>query len=369
MGGLSPRRALGLTLLAVALAASSAVAEPLLPEPVVISCPLGALPVTPSAPGALKGTAGARLQVGAAAAAGPLRDEQAYRDALAREYAVLTPENAMKMEVVQGVEGVFNFCDANLLASFAEANDMTVRGTPLVWHLRVPDWATAPERSRDEMIDVLRRHVTAVVSHFRGRVTEWDVVNEPIEADGSLRRSVWLDRIGPDYIDIALRAAHEADPDARLFLNDYGFEEGGPRADAYVALARRLLASGVPLHGIGMQAHLTADYPPAVGRVMATMNRFADLGLEVAVTELDVAAAPPTRARFGEGPGGWRDRQAAIYRAVVEACLRVRRCDTVVTWGVSDGHTWKPGEMPLLLDESYAPKPAYAAVAETLRRG
>jgi endo-1,4-beta-xylanase len=214
---------------------------------------------------------------------------------------------------------------------------------------------------------VLRGHITTVVGRYRGRIAAWDVVNEAIEEDGTLRDTFWLRIIGPEYIDMAFQWAHEADPDALLFYNDYASEGLGRKSDAVYALVQDMLERDVPIHGVGLQSHLVLTSPPVFKDVLANIKRLSDLGLLVHVTEMDVRMrGEPTEARL--------ERQARVYSAFLEACLEAENCTAFVLWGFTDRHSWIPGERPgwgsaLIFDESYQPKPAYEAMREALSGG
>ena len=192
---------------------------------------------------------------------------------------MLTPENAMKFGLVHPEPDRYDFADADYIVGFAEAHGMQVRGHNLVWHFQLPTWLTEGTWTRDELIDILHQHITTVVGHYRGRVAAWDVVNEAIADDGSLRDTIWLRGIGPEYIDMAFRWAHEADPDALLFYNDYAGEGLGAKSDAIYALVQGLLERGVPINGVGLQMHVSLRWSPQPQDVAANMERLGALGL------------------------------------------------------------------------------------------
>lgn len=306
------------------------------------------------------------IAIGAAVAPGALRDEPSYAETLSREFSMLTPENAMKFDPVHPEPARYDFADADFIVGFAETHDMRVRGHTLVWHSQLPAWLTQGTWTRDELIDILREHVTTVVGHYRGRVTAWDVVNEAVADDGWLRDTIWLRGIGPEYVDMAFRWAHEADPDALLFYNDYAAEGLGPKSDAVYALVQGLLERGVPINGVGLQMHVSLRWPPDPEAVAANMARLGALGLQVHVTEVDV------RIQDGSGTTEERlDAQARVYRDMMGVCLESSACKAFVTWGFTDRHSWIPQhtghpDAPLLFDGSYRPKPAYHAIMDAL---
>jgi endo-1,4-beta-xylanase len=307
------------------------------------------------------------LRIGAAVGPEALRCEPAYAGVLGREFSILTTENALKFGPVHPARERYDFEAADAIVEFAEANDMLVRGHTLVWHTQQPAWLEGAKWTRDELIEVLREHITTVVGRYRGRIAAWDVVNEAIEEDGSLRDTLWLRIIGPEYIDMAFRWAHEADPDALLFYNDYACEGLGCKSDAVYALVQGMLERDVPIHGVGLQTHLVLASPPGLEDVLANVKRLGDLGLLVHVTEMDVRMqGEPTEAKL--------ERQAQMYGEFLETCLEAENCTAFVLWGFTDRHSWIPGSNPgwgsaLIFDESYQPKPAYEALREVLSRG
>jgi endo-1,4-beta-xylanase len=340
----------------------------LLPLTLAVSCSSGAsIAPTPTPPPSLRSLAQAR-GIGIGAAVGPqfLREEPAYAETLGREFSMLTPENAMKFGLVHPEPDRYDFTDADYIVGFAEAHGMQVRGHTLVWHFQLPTWLTEGTWTRDELITILREHITTVVGHYRGRVAAWDVVNEAVGDDGPLRDTIWLRGIGPEYIDMAFRWAHEADPDALLFYNDYAGEGLGAKSDAIYALVQGLLERGVPIDGVGFQMHVSLRWSPQPQDVAANMERLGALGLQVHITEMDVA--------IQGAPGTVEERlaaQANIYRDMMDVCLGSSACKAFVTWGFTDRHSWIPlftgnADAPLLFDESYRPKPAYYAIMDAL---
>jgi endo-1,4-beta-xylanase len=308
-------------------------------------------------------------RIGVAVEPGLLAADANYRSAVSREFNTLTPENVMKFDHIHPAPQSFDFCDSDALVSYAAANHMQVRGHTLVWHQQLPEWLSRGEFSRDELIAILRNHIQTVVGRYRGQVWAWDVVNEAFESDGSLRDSLWLRGIGPEYIEMAFGWAHEADPEALLFYNDFGAEGMGAKSDAIFALLARLRGQGVPVDGAGLQMHLEAGKAPARDEITGNMKRLAALGLEIHVTEMDVRVALPVTAAKLEA-------QAETYRDVVAACVAVQACGSITFWGVNDSHSWIASTASfagfgsaLLLDEAYGFKPAYQGVRDALEGG
>jgi endo-1,4-beta-xylanase len=342
--------------------------------------------ITPPAP--------RRVQLGTAVRLAALRSDGRYRETFLREFDALTPENEMKMQALQPRPGVFDFSAADELVAFAAEHGKRVRGHALVWSLQLPLWlvergmthdiglklpplaapslgaaaggllSAATGWRREELLATMRRHIDTVVRHFADDVLEWDVVNEPLAADGGLADSVWRRFIGDDYVEQALRFARAANPRARLFINEYGVEGPGAKLDGLVALVRDLRARNVPLDGVGLQTHTHIEGFHDEATLRATMRRLAALGVELQITEMDVG----TSLIGGTVAGERLERQAAAYGAAARACRAVRACTRLTTWGFTDRYSWLgPAEMALPFDARLRPKPAYDAIRSALR--
>jgi GH35 family endo-1,4-beta-xylanase len=315
------------------------------------------------APTSLGALAAARgVTFGTAVNADVLAASATYRDRLGTEFGGVPPEDAMKWAVVEPERGRYDWARADAVVDFAVAHGQTVRGHTLVWHDSLPAWLTTGSFTADELRAVLRAHIERTVTRYAGRVTAWDVVNEAFNADGTLRRSMWLDKLGEGYIADAFRWARAADPNARLYLNDYDVEWIGPKSTAMLTLVRQLRAQGVPIDGVGVQTHVQAT--TRLSQLTRALRRFAALGVDVAITELDARVPLPADAAALAA-------QAQAYRSAVAACLAVERCRSITVWGFTDAHSWIPAGFPgwgaaALLDAQYAAKPAYTAVHDTL---
>ena len=286
---------------------------------------------------------------------------------LATEYNALTPENEMKWDAIEPAPHTFDFGPGDALVAFARSHGMAVRGHNLVWQEENPQWLTSVPWTRDQLEAILREHILSVVGHYRGEVAQWDVVNEPLSEDGTLRPDVWSDGIGPDYIAMAFEWAHQADPGAELFLNEYGLEFGGPKTDAAYELVARLRTQGIPIDGIGLQMHDPLAAAPLLPALPAVISRFNALGLDVAMTEMDVWLPAQTAASDLRA-------QAAFYRSALADCLSARRCSTFSTWGFTDRYSWVPSRFPgfaaaLPFSADYRPKPAARAIQAELADG
>ena len=307
------------------------------------------------------------FDIGAAVGARWLQEE-AYRRTLAREFSMLTTENALKFGPVHPERDRYDFGPSDAIVQFAEAHDMKVRGHTLVWHEQLPGWIEAGSLGDEELAEALREHIGTVVGRYRGRIAAWDVVNEAIHYDPphGLRHTLWYDASGPGYIDRVFRWAHEADRGAKLFYNDYGAEGMNRKSDAVYQLVKGMVERGAPIHGVGLQMHVKLDDHPVPDEVASNVGRLAALGLEVHVTEADVQI---------HGHEGDREEalaaQAGLYRAMLDVCLASDGCTAFVTWGVADCNSWIPShtghpDEPLLFDADYRPKPAHAAMAGAL---
>jgi endo-1,4-beta-xylanase len=308
------------------------------------------------------------FDVGAAVAPGPILDNALYAQTLAREYSMLTAENVMKPVRIHPEPDRYDFGGADILADFAAKHGMKVHAHTLVWHNQNPTWLTEREYSRAELLDIMERHIHEVAGHLRGRVAIWDVVNEAIEDynDSRLRETVWSKGIGPNYLDHAFRLAHKADPDAKLFYNDYANEGMNPKSNYQYEMVRSMLESGVPIHGVGLQMHIRLNNYPSLQELEANMTRLGELGLEVQITEFDVQ----TWATVGTAEQK-REIFTTLYRDMFRLCLDHPACTAFITWGFTDRHSWihshfHPDE-PLPFDDEYQPKPAYHAMMDVLR--
>jgi endo-1,4-beta-xylanase len=319
----------------------------------------------------LRSVAGAR-RIGAAVEAQRLR-EATFAKVLAANFNSLTPENDMKWVNVEPSPGQFAFHSGDALVAFAQQNDMRVRGHTLVWHTQLAPWVSG--LPGEALHAAMIRHVTNVVAHFKGKVRQWDVVNEAF-ADGpggELRHDSPFTALGPAFIEDAFRAAHAADPDALLFYNDYEIEGlGTPKAEAVYQLAQRLKAAGVPLGGVGFQMHVDPRHWPPAEIIRQNLERFAALGLAVELTEMDVPVGEMSGTRAQK-----LEEQKRLTHDIVAACVAVSACSGVTFWGFTDRYSWlndpdwsglrgRRPHYPLPFDADYRPKPMAAGIAAAL---
>ena len=229
-----------------------------------------------------------------------------------------------------------------------------------MWHSQLPLWLINGGFLPDEIKNLMLAHIATEAGRYRGAIYAWDVVNEPFADDGLWRRSIFYDAMGPGYVAIALRAARAADPNAKLYINDYNIETDGPKMRALYDLVASLSRDGVPIDGVGLQSHFVAGEAPADFR--AILQKFAALGVDVAVTELDLRLRLPADRDALKA-------QAADYASIVAACRSTTRCVGVTTWGITDDRSWIPSFFSgygaaLPFDENYRPKPAVQAIIE-----
>jgi endo-1,4-beta-xylanase len=289
-----------------------------------------------------------------------LLNNPTYRAVVARNFDYITAEYEMKWNVMEPSQGAHDFSRSDAIVNFALSSGARVKGHALIWHASTPSWAV--NLPPDAFRAALDHHIRTSLAHYRGRVAAWDVVNEAVtDGSGNLRDTVYRQKLGDGYIAEAFRTAREADPGALLFYNDYGAEGLNTKSNRVYDLIKGLLADGVPIDGVGLQMHITANSRPSDASIAANMRRLADLGLLVNISEMDV--------KINSVPGTLDTKlaaQRATYRDVVRLCVLEPRCDAVTFWGFTDAHTWLTGESPLLYDTQYQPKPAFFGVLDAL---
>ncbi len=308
---------------------------------------------------ALSGTASAQADTLGAAAAESGRyygtavvpnflGEADYASTLNREFNSLVAENAMKWDATEPNPGQFNFSGGDQLVAHAQSQGMEIRGHTLVWHAQQPGWVQG--LTGDSLRQAMVNHIDGVASHYAGDIDSWDVVNEAFEWDGSRRQSNLQQQMGDGWIEEAFRAADAADPDATLCYNDYGTDGINAKSDGIYRMVQDFLARGVPIDCVGFQSHL--DSNSDLSSYQQNLQRFADLGVEVQITELDI--------------GGSGSAQANAYRTVTQACVAVSACAGITIWGFTDKYSWRGDDTPLLFDANYQKKEAYGAVLDAL---
>jgi endo-1,4-beta-xylanase len=277
-----------------------------------------------------------------------------------QQFDMATPGNEMKWDTTEPSNGTFNFGPGDQIVAFAKAHNMRIRGHNLVWHSQLPSWVSSLPSNQVQA--AMETHITTEVTHYKGQLYAWDVVNEPFNEDGSFRADAFFNAMGSGYIADALRTAHAADPSAKLYLNDFNIEGENAKSNAMFNLVQSLKAQGVPIDGVGLESHFILGQVPST--MLANMQRFAALGVDVAVTELDVRITLPASSANLQ-------QQASDFSTVVKDCLQVSRCVGVTQWGIGDADSWIPGAFPgqgaaTMFDQNYQPKPAFTAVQTAL---
>ncbi|KIM30851.1 glycoside hydrolase family 10 protein [Serendipita vermifera MAFF 305830] len=259
----------------------------------------------------------------------------------------LTPENSMKWDIIEKTRYAFNFIDSDYLVDYARSTGKLVRGHTFIWHSQLPSWVSAIKDAAT-LTEVIENHISSVGTRYSGRVYSWDVCNELFTAEGTMRYSVFYSVLGETFVSLAFNAVRKYDQTAKLYINDYNMVSNATqRFLSMINHVKTWISSGVPIDGIGTQAHLSAG---VAGDVQAALSALAGSGVsEVAITELDIVQASPSD-----------------YVTVTKACLAVSACVGITNWGVSDKESWRTQDKPLLFDNYYRPKPAYEAIIAAL---
>ena len=300
---------------------------------------------------------------------------KAGADEAGKQFNMLVAENEMKMDALRPSRTTYSFSKADELVNLAKNNKMAMRGHCLVWHSQQPTWLSSDGKkndqnwSREEALAIMKDHITTVMQHFKGKVTEWDVVNECLDDDQSivrsdpngytLRQTVWSRAIGDDYIDSAFVYARRADPDAVLYLNDYGVElQGKSKTAAFYNLIAHLRERNIPVDGAGLQCHFSVNQLDSA-KLDQTIRRFGEAGLKCIITELDMGISSTSSQNLEE--------QARCYRVITDIVLNNDNCPSMLIWGLKDNDSWRSSSNPLLYDAGLGRKPAWYAVRSALR--
>jgi endo-1,4-beta-xylanase len=304
-----------------------------------------------------------------------LFSEAAYSETLAREFNMVEAEDAMKWWTVRQNPDSFDFRQGDEIVQFAHAHGMKVRGHCLVWDHNNPEWLAHGHFTTDQMSALLREHITTVVKHYAGQVFAWDVLNEALDENGRAKDSPWYNQPGiglagkgTAYVEQAFRWAHEADPQALLFYNEAEGEGLNRKSDAIYEMVKDFRKHGVPIDGVGLQLHVpNLDVDAAA--IAANIARLTALGVQVHITELDVALPVDSS---GQASNADLLRQADVYRALFRTCLQNSGCTAIQTWGFTDKYSWIGSHShgtrgaALPLDRAYKPKLAYSGILQEL---
>lgn len=308
------------------------------------------------------------------AAVEPFQLKKAEGALLRYHFSSLTAENAMKFKTIHPKEDQYKFEGADKIVDFANRYNMKVRGHTLVWHhpAEIAHWVfvgkDGSQKSREEILATLEDHINTVVKRYKGDVYAWDVVNEPMDVseDDNMRRTMWYNRVGPDYVEKAFEMAHKADPDALLFLNEYDTYKAKKR-DAMYEFVKSLKEKGVPIHGVGMQVHIS-NGQPTIESLAETIQKFRELDLQIHITELDISMYAHEYEDIDTPPESHKIHQAHRYQKIFKLARENKDVVTNVTfWGFHNGHTWlssQKKDWPLPFDKEYQHTLAYEGIVQ-----
>lgn len=331
----------------------------LMPDPVI---------TPPSNSGTLKDMP---FPFGAAVNASLLRSNASYKALVVKEFSSITAENAMKFGTLHPAENTYNWADADEIVALAQANGKRIHGHTLNWYKSLPTWVTNFQGDTQAWENLLKTHIQTVVGHFKGKVASWDVVNEAFEDDGTYRNSIWLQKLGTDYIARAFQYARQADPDAQLFYNDYGHEYSTAKRTAILNLVTSLKTRGIPIDGLGLQMH--TRYNQTDANISSAITSAAATGLKVHISELDIALNPDNNQALTY-TASLADQQAAKYKSIVKMYYAIPKAQQfgITIWNVTDGDSWIPVEYnrpdwPLPFDRNYQRKAAYQGILDGVK--
>ncbi|PBP18459.1 glycoside hydrolase family 10 protein [Diplocarpon rosae] len=283
------------------------------------------------------------------------------------DFGQITPGNGQKWDSTERSQGVFSFEKGDEIVALAAKNSQLVRCHTLVWHAQLPSWVSSGSWTRETIETVMKNHITELVTHYKGKCYSWDVVNEALDNSATTavyRDSPFYKAMGEDFIRIAFETARAADAEVKLYYNDYNIEYAGAKADNALTLITKLVQAGTPIDGVGAQGHYISGKPPSKSDISSNLAKYTALGLEVAITELDVRIQlPSSPEKFAQ--------QALDYASSVQACLDVAGCVGVTVWDFTDKYSWIPSVSPgdgaaNIMDENLNKKPAYDAIAAVL---
>ncbi len=308
---------------------------------------------------------------GASLSVNLMKNNTKYNGVVTKEFNSITAENAMKFDALHPAENTFFWADADYLVDYAKTNNKRIHGHTLNWYTSLPAWVTNFAGDSVAWENLLKTHIQTVVTHFKGKVASWDVVNEAFNDDGTLRNSIWVQKLGADYIARCFQYANQADPDALLFYNDYGHEYSSAKRTAIINLVTAFKTRGIPIHGYGMQFHMT--YTQTDANITAAITSAAATGLKVHISELDIRLNNDKVQGLVFTPA-LATQQAAKYKVVVKTYNAIPASQQfgITTWNVGDADSWIPGwqgapDWPLPFDVNYLRKAAYRSIIEGVK--
>ena len=291
------------------------------------------------------------------------------------QFNVVVAENEMKFDATEPSENKFNYTKGDKMVEYAQANGLRVRGHALAWHSQVASWVSNYSGQKEKLLSVLKNHIDSVVGHWKGKVAEWDVVNEAVndEYDAGWRsaNSVWYEGIGPEFLDSAFVWAHAADPDAELCYNDYSLEWGlreKSKASFVVEQVKRWKENGIPITCVGTQTHIEISHETTPQNVRALAKALAELGVTLNITELDIGFPKGSADQLGADDYA---KQGHLYRQFMDVFLEEPNMGEFVIWGLTDAHSWLDDQQGktqgLLYDKQYKPKPAFDSIMVSIK--
>jgi endo-1,4-beta-xylanase len=316
--------------------------------------------------------AAVKFPLGASVNPRMLNENEAYRNIATNEWNSLTAENHMKMMLIHPAADRFDFSKGDEILNFGAATGKRMHGHTLVWHNQVPQWMKDFQGDQKAWESLLKTHIQIVVSHYKGKIAGWDVVNESFLDDGSLRPTLWSEHI-PDYIAKSFQWAHEADPKAILFYNDYGQDGKPKKMQAILDLVKELKRRNIPIHGLGLQMHINLDSKR--NELQEVLDKSVETGLKIHLSELDIAVNPKNNPDFVYEEKV-ASAQAEQFNFVFKSYAAVPAAQQygITFWNISDKDSWlrgyfkRPKEYPLLFDENYSKKPAYTNLINSLHK-
>ncbi|KAA1476235.1 endo-1,4-beta-xylanase C precursor [Dentipellis sp. KUC8613] len=274
------------------------------------------------------------------------------------QFGQITPGNSMKWDATEPEQGVFTFTQGDAIANLAKGNDQLLRGHNCVWYNQLPSWVSSGNFNSSELTSIIQNHCSTVVGHYKGQAYSWDVVNEPFNDDGTWRTDVFYNTLGTTYVPIALESARQADPSTKVYINEYNLEYAGPKLTSMISLINSLKSAGTPLDGIGVQGHLIVGQVPT--DLETNLANLASLGVEVAITELDIRMTLPSTDALLQ-------QQKTDYQNVISACNAVKGCIGITIWDYTDKYSWVPSTFPgqgaaCPWDDNLVKKPAFDGI-------